>query len=53
MLQERLSRHGAELQGQLPELLLRLPEAEAAVRHWLADKDLSHWIPQAEGGSGP
>lgn len=51
LLQERLSRHGAELQGQLPELLLRVPESEAAVASWLADKDLSHWIAQAAGGS--
>lgn len=50
-LQERLQRHGAELQGQLPELLLRSPNPEEAVRHWLADKDLSHWWPQAQGGT--
>lgn len=50
-LQERLARHGAELTGQLPELLLRAPDPQEAVRSWLADKDLSHWIPQAEGGS--
>jgi hypothetical protein len=35
----------------LPELLLRAPDPEAAVRSWLADKDLSHWIPQSEGGT--
>lgn len=51
MLQERLARHGAELSGQLPELLLRVPDPQDAVNSWLADKDLSHWIPQAEGGS--
>ena len=50
-LQERLQRHGAELQGQLPELLLRSPNPEDAVRHWLTDKDLSHWWPQAQGGT--
>lgn len=50
-LQERLARHGAELSGQLPELLLRVPDPQKAVSSWLADKDLSHWIPQAEGGS--
>lgn len=50
-LQERLQRHGAELGAQLPELLLRAPDAEQAVRQWLADKDLSHWFPQAEGGT--
>jgi hypothetical protein len=31
-LQERLQRHGVELQGQLPELLLRSPNPEEAVR---------------------
>ncbi|MDM7954091.1 MAG: hypothetical protein QUV07_12870 [Cyanobium sp. CZS 25K] len=51
VLQERLARHGAELSGQVPELLLRTPDAEAAVRSWLADKDLSHWIPRADGGT--
>ena len=50
-LQERLQRHGTELQGQLPELLLRSPNPEDAVRHWLTDKDLSHWWPQAQGGT--
>ena len=50
-LQERLQRHGTELQGQLPELLLRSPNPEVAVRHWLTDKDLSHWWPQAQGGT--
>ena len=51
LLQERLMRHSADLQGQLPELLLRSPQPEDAVRHWLADKDLSHWWPQAHGGT--
>ena len=51
LLQERLLRHSADLQGQLPELLLRSPQPEDAVRHWLADKDLSHWWPQAHGGT--
>ena len=51
VLQERLQRHGAQLQGQLPDLLLRGPNPEDAVRHWLADKDLSHWWPQAQGGT--
>ena len=51
VLQERLQRHGAQLQGQLPDLLLRTPNPEDAVRHWLADKDLSHWWPQAQGGT--
>lgn len=50
-LQQRLSRHGAELQGQVPELLLRSPDPEAAVSSWLADKDLSHWWPQSAGGT--
>jgi phage-related protein len=50
-LQERLAAHGAELQGQLPELLLRSNSPEEAVRSWLADKDLSHWIPQSLGGT--
>ncbi len=50
-LQERLAAHGAELQGQLPELLLRSNSPEDAVRSWLSDKDLSHWVPQAQGGS--
>ncbi len=50
-LQERLSRHGAELHGQLPDLLLRTRDADAAIRSWLADKDLSHWIPQSAGGT--
>lgn len=50
-LQQRLAAHAAELQGQLPELLLRSNSPEEAIRHWLADKDLSHWIPQAQGGS--
>ena len=51
ILQERLARHAAELSGQLPELLLRAPDPEAGLRNWLADKDLSHWIPQADGGT--
>ncbi|MFM7312954.1 MAG: hypothetical protein ACKO0M_07280, partial [Cyanobium sp.] len=51
LVQERLLRHCADLQGQLPELLLRSPHPEDAVRHWLADKDLSHWWPQAHGGT--
>jgi hypothetical protein len=50
-LQERLAAHGAELQGQLPELLLRSNSPEEAIRSWLSDKDLSHWVPQAQGGS--
>ncbi|MFM7675806.1 MAG: hypothetical protein ACKO5F_09540 [Synechococcus sp.] len=50
-LQERLARHGAELQGQIPELLLRSSNPEEAIRSWLADKDLSHWWPQAQGGT--
>lgn len=50
-LQERMAAHGAELQGQLPELLLRSNSPEEAVRSWLADKDLSHWIPQSLGGT--
>ena len=51
MLQDRLARHGAELSGQVPELLLRAPDPERALRSWLADKELSHWIPQADGGT--
>ena len=50
-LQERLAAHGAQLQGQLPELLLRSNSPEEAIRSWLSDKDLSHWVPQAQGGS--
>lgn len=50
-LQQRLAAHAAELQGQLPELLLRSNSPEEAIRHWLTDKDLSHWTPQAQGGS--
>ena len=50
-LQERLQRHGAELQGQLPELLLRSPDPQASVEAWLVGRDLSHWQPQAWGGS--
>ena len=51
VLKERLAAHGAELQGQLPELLLRSNSPEEAIRSWLSDKDLSHWIPQSHGGS--
>lgn len=51
VLRDRLAAHGAELTGQLPELLLRVPNPEVAVGDWLADKDLSHWLPQAWGGS--
>jgi len=51
MIKERLAAHSAELQGQLPELLLRSNSPEEAIRSWLSDKDLSHWIPQAHGGS--
>lgn len=50
-LQERLQRHGAELQGQLTELLLRSPDPQASVEVWLSCRDLSHWHPQAWGGS--
>ena len=50
-LQQRLNRHGAELSGQLPELLLRSRDPEQAIRQWLADKDLSHWLPQLDGGT--
>jgi hypothetical protein len=50
-LQERLAAHGAQLQGQLPELLLRSNSPEEAIRSWLSDKDLSHWVPQSQGGS--
>ena len=50
-LQERLAAHGAQLQGQLPDLLLRSDSAEEAIRSWLSDKDLSHWVPQSRGGS--
>lgn len=51
ILQERMARHAAELTGQVPELLLRAPDPEAALRSWLQDRDLSHWIPQADGGT--
>jgi len=51
VIKERLAAHSAELQGQLPELLLRSNSPEEAIRSWLSDKDLSHWIPQAHGGS--
>ena len=50
-LQVRLARHGAELSGQLPELLLRVPDPQEAVGSWLADKDLSHWIHKRGGRS--
>jgi hypothetical protein len=36
-LQERLAAHGAELQGQLPELLLRSNSPEEAIRSWLSE----------------
>jgi hypothetical protein len=51
VLKERLAAHSAELQGQLPELLLRSNSPEEAIRSWLSDRDLSHWIPQAHGGT--
>lgn len=51
VLSERLAAHSAERQGQLPELLLRSNSPEEAIRSWLSDKDLSHWIPQSQGGS--
>jgi hypothetical protein len=51
VIKERLAAHSAELQGQLPELLLRSNSPEEAIHSWLSDKDLSHWIPQAHGGS--
>ena len=51
VLKERLAAHSAELQGQLPELLLRSNSPEEAIRSWLADKDFSHWVPQSHGGS--
>lgn len=51
VLQQRLKRHDAELSGQLPELLLRSQDPEQAMRQWLADKDLSHWLPQLDGGT--
>lgn len=51
VLKERLAAHSAELQGQLPELLLRSNSPEEAIRSWLSDKDLSHWIPQAHSGT--
>ena len=51
VLKERLSANCAELQGQLPELLLRSQKPEEAIRSWLSDKDLSHWWPQAHGGT--
>jgi len=51
VLQQRLNRHGAELTGQLPKLLLRSRDPEQAIRQWLADKDLSHWLPQLDGGT--
>lgn len=51
VLQERLQRHGAELQAQLPELLLRSPDPQASIEAWLVGRDLSHWQPQAWVGS--
>lgn len=51
VLQQRLNRHGAELAGQVPEILLRSRDPEQAMRQWLADKDLSHWLPQLDGGT--
>ena len=51
-LQVRLARHGAELSDQLQELLLLVPDPQEAVGSWLADKDLSHWIPPAVWGGG-
>lgn len=51
VLSECLAAHSAELQGQLPELLLRSNSPEEAIRSWSSDKDLSHWIPQSQGGS--
>jgi hypothetical protein len=51
VLQQRLNRHGAELGGQLPEILLRSGDPEQATRQWLADRDLSHWLPQVHGGT--
>ena len=50
-LRERLQRHDAELQGQLPELLLRSPDPQASIEAWLMGRDLSHWQPQAWGDS--
>jgi hypothetical protein len=50
-LQQRLNRHGAELTGQVPEILLRSRDPAQAMGQWLADKDLSHWIPQLDGGT--
>ena len=47
VLKERLAAHSAELQGQLPELLLRSSSPEEAIRSWLSDKDLSHWNTQS------
>jgi len=49
-LQQRLNAHGAEVSGQVPELLLRASDPEAAVSGWLLGKDPSHWRPQAWGG---
>ena len=51
VLQQRLNRHGADLSGQLPELLLRSQNPEQSMRQWLADKDLSHLLPQLDGGT--
>jgi len=35
----------------VPEILLRSRDPEQAIRQWLADKDLSHWRPQLDGGT--
>jgi hypothetical protein len=51
VLQERRLRQGAERQDQLPELLLRSPHPADDLQHWLADKDLRLWWPQAQGGT--
>jgi len=51
VLQERLQRHGAELKGHVPELLLRHTDTDSVIRTWLEQKDLSHWIPQSKGGT--
>ena len=58
VLQERLQRHGAELQGQVPELqgqvpelLLRHTDTDSVIKTWLDTKDLIYWIPQLEGGT--
>jgi hypothetical protein len=51
VLQQRLNRHGAELAGQVPEILLRCGDPEQAMRQWLDDKDLIHWLPQLDGAT--